>query len=327
MKAAGRRRRLLSDLGLAVRASRRRQCPRLAAHDARAARQAVPGWPHRASAARRQSPARLSAGARRSSSAANARASAPQEAQPAGGAVRPRSQDAEEADDNASARQSAPPPARRAAPTMPAPAPTPVAAPAKPVVAAVTPQPVPAARPWCWPPRRRAARRAGARAAAADAADLSDRLGRQPAGAAWLRAKPRRSTSPRCRRTTSSTCAASGTASAEPRACRRCVSLSSAGRRTLAAAPSRDSQRRSPFARPDRVPTEIALAYAAQIDAAGPTPPARPPASTRARPAGRTRHRHQPRAAPRSRRSRPTLMSQPAGAGRRPAERSLAARA
>ncbi len=47
-EAAGRRRRLLSDIGLAVRASRRRQRPRLAAHDARAARQAVPRRPHRA---------------------------------------------------------------------------------------------------------------------------------------------------------------------------------------------------------------------------------------------------------------------------------------
>ena len=68
----GWRRRLLSDLRLAVRASRRRQRPRLAADDARAARQAVPGRPHGASAAGRQSAAGLSPGAAPISSAASA---------------------------------------------------------------------------------------------------------------------------------------------------------------------------------------------------------------------------------------------------------------
>ena len=65
-ESPGWRRRLLSDLRLAVRASRRRQRPRLAAHDARAARQAVPGRPHGAPAAGRQPAAGLSTRARRS---------------------------------------------------------------------------------------------------------------------------------------------------------------------------------------------------------------------------------------------------------------------
>ena len=41
------RRRLLPDLGLALRPSRHRQRPSLAAHDPRSARQGVPGRPHR----------------------------------------------------------------------------------------------------------------------------------------------------------------------------------------------------------------------------------------------------------------------------------------
>ena len=46
---AARRRRLLPDLGIALRPSRYRQHSALAAHDARPAGQGVPGRPHRAS--------------------------------------------------------------------------------------------------------------------------------------------------------------------------------------------------------------------------------------------------------------------------------------
>ena len=55
LRSAARRRRLLSDLRIAVRASRYRQHPALAAHDPRPARQGVPGRPHRARPLRRQS--------------------------------------------------------------------------------------------------------------------------------------------------------------------------------------------------------------------------------------------------------------------------------
>ena len=53
--SAARRRRLLSDLGLAVRSSRYRQHPSLAAHDPRSAGQGIPRRPHRAPALQRRS--------------------------------------------------------------------------------------------------------------------------------------------------------------------------------------------------------------------------------------------------------------------------------
>ena len=56
---AGRRRRLLSALRLALRARRHRQCARLAAHDAPAAGRALPEGQHAASAGRRQAAPRL----------------------------------------------------------------------------------------------------------------------------------------------------------------------------------------------------------------------------------------------------------------------------
>ncbi|MEI9805665.1 MAG: DUF882 domain-containing protein [Pseudolabrys sp.] len=62
---AARRRRLLSDLGLAFRASRYRLDPPLAAHDARPARQGLPRWPHRPCSRRRRATAGLRAGAGR----------------------------------------------------------------------------------------------------------------------------------------------------------------------------------------------------------------------------------------------------------------------
>ena len=105
-ESPGWRRRLLSDLRLAVRASRRRQRPRLAADDARAARQAVPGRPHGASAARRQSAAGLSACCWPISSAATAARPPPQKRSLLA-SLFSRDKDAEEADDNTSARETA----------------------------------------------------------------------------------------------------------------------------------------------------------------------------------------------------------------------------
>ena len=203
-EAAGRRRRLLPDLGLAVRASRRRQRPRLAAHDARAtgrscSRMAAP-FTCRPTATR--CPAM--SWRRPTSSAAHRTVAEPQKRSFLA-SLFSRDKDAEEVDDNAiGSRDRRSGAAQRDGKLEPASLSRQARA-----AAAARVQLASAAEPAVTDRSRCRCRRGGR-----SIRSPPPKAGRRRAPAPRA---PRRSSSLRCRRTTSSTCAGSGTVRPRPR--------------------------------------------------------------------------------------------------------------
>ena len=172
--------------------------------------------------------------------------------------------------------------------------------------------------------RRRAVagRQHRAGAAAAAAADLPDRRRRKAAPAPAPRTARQAAPihSPRCRRTRSSTCAAFGRAGRRAARCRRSPKPTRSASRARAACrphpPSREiTASIGPFPTQDRVPADVALAYAAQAD--GRITQARATAPGR---------RHQRGTASIASKPSEAIAQQPPDAGRRAPRRSLAAR-